>query len=234
MRTPGNSFGPNRDEVLVFSAHADDETLGVGGFLARCSREGRNVVVAVATDSASAQYAGDEKAILRRRRHMDEAMQILGVKKIEWLGAPDMALSEYSPHRLRAWCEGVVASHRPQIVLSPWGNDINADHRVLTQAVGVACRPRPGSPVKRLLEYETLSATEWGSMMGGHFFCPNAWLDISGELQVKLGALSRYADELRPWPHPRSIEAAESLAKYRGSQVGVSAAEALVVRYSIE
>ena len=35
-----------------------------------------------------------------------------------------------------------------------------------------------------------------------------------------------YATEMRPWPHARSLEALEHLARWRGAQVGVEAAEA--------
>jgi hypothetical protein len=38
--------------------------------------------------------------------------------------------------------------------------------------------------------------------------------------------LEAYADEMRPWPHARSISALEHLARWRGAQVGVEAAEA--------
>jgi N-acetylglucosamine malate deacetylase 1 len=31
---------------------------------------------------------------------------------------------------------------------------------------------------------------------------------------------------MRPWPHARSLEALEHLARWRGAQVGVEAAEA--------
>ncbi|NDC15759.1 MAG: PIG-L family deacetylase, partial [Synechococcaceae bacterium WB9_2_170] len=39
-------------------------------------------------------------------------------------------------------------------------------------------------------------------------------------------ALEAYAAEMRPWPHARSIAALEHLARWRGAQVGVEAAEA--------
>jgi len=38
---------------------------------------------------------------------------------------------------------------------------------------------------------------------------------------------------MRPWPHARSLEAVESLAKWRGASVGVIAAEAFVLGRAI-
>ena len=39
-------------------------------------------------------------------------------------------------------------------------------------------------------------------------------------------AIKAYLSELREFPHPRSIEAIEALAKKRGSEIGVKYAEA--------
>ena len=53
------------------------------------------------------------------------------------------------------------------------------------------------------------------------------WLvDISDQWQQKREALQAYGTEMRFWPHTRSIEAVEQLARWRGAQVGVEAAEA--------
>jgi LmbE family N-acetylglucosaminyl deacetylase len=51
-------------------------------------------------------------------------------------------------------------------------------------------------------------------------------VDITGQWVRKRQALEAYAAEMRPWPHARSIEALEHLARWRGAQVGVEAAEA--------
>ena len=36
-------------------------------------------------------------------------------------------------------------------------------------------------------------------------------------------------DELREWPHPRSERAVKNLAEFRGSEVGLKAAEAFIL-----
>ncbi len=40
--------------------------------------------------------------------------------------------------------------------------------------------------------------------------------------------LAAYSQEMREWLHSRSIKAVEHLARYRGSQVGIEAAEAFM------
>jgi N-acetylglucosamine malate deacetylase 1 len=54
-------------------------------------------------------------------------------------------------------------------------------------------------------------------------------VDISTTLSLKLQALEIYHSEMRPWPHARSLQAVEHLAKWRGASVGVPAAEAFML-----
>jgi len=54
-------------------------------------------------------------------------------------------------------------------------------------------------------------------------FSPNYFVEISATLELKKRALSAYASEMRPWPHARSLEAVEALAKWRGASAGVIA-----------
>ncbi len=49
---------------------------------------------------------------------------------------------------------------------------------------------------------------------------------ISNYLEKKIKAMSYFTTQLNKFPHPRSLEAIESLAKLRGSTIGVKAAEA--------
>jgi hypothetical protein len=55
------------------------------------------------------------------------------------------------------------------------------------------------------------------------------FVDITATLGAKLDALRSYSAEMRPWPHPRSFEAVEYLARWRGAVIGAEAAEAFKV-----
>lgn len=92
-----------------------------------------------------------------------------------------------------------------------------------------ACRPLPGSSVRTILSFEVPSSTGWAGQSGGAVFQPSYFVDIVDYLDTKLEALSAYADELRAFPHVRSQQAILALANYRGSAVGIGAAEAFVV-----
>ena len=57
-------------------------------------------------------------------------------------------------------------------------------------------------------------------------FRPNTFVDISRTLEAKIAALRCYESEIRPFPHPRSPEAIEAIARRWGSVAGFRAAEA--------
>ena len=84
--------------------------------------------------------------------------------------------------------------------------------------------------MRRIYAMEVASSTEWS----GNAFTPTRFVDISATLQAKRHALEAYAEEMRPFPHPRSYEAVDALAIWRGATVGLRAAEAFVVVREIE
>ena len=74
---------------------------------------------------------------------------------------------------------------------------LNNDHKIVHQATVTACRPIPGLSVSRLLMYEVLSSTDWGSMFFSPTFSPNFFVDIDAKMEAKLGAFDFYETEKR-------------------------------------
>ena len=60
------------------------------------------------------------------------------------------------------------------------------------------------------------------------------FVNISQTMSAKISALACYKSEMHSFPHARSIEAVEALASLRGSQVGISKAEAFEILLDIE
>jgi LmbE family N-acetylglucosaminyl deacetylase len=204
--------------VLIIAAHPDDEVLGCGGTIARHA------------DATSRQALRDRNQVADELSHLAQAAQtagaILGVANVELLDLPDNRLDSLDRLDLIKRIEEGIARHQPQVVYVHHAGDLNIDHRRLHEAVVTACRPTPGQPVRRLLSYEVASSTEWQTPGSALSFQPNWFVDITGQWVRKRQALEAYAAEMRPWPHARSIEALEHLARWRGAQVGVEAAEA--------
>ena len=220
-----------KEKILVVAAHPDDEVLGCGGTIARHADEGDQVQVLIVAEGATSRQeqrnrnqASDELSALAQAAQ--KVGTILGAKGVELLDLPDNRLDSLDRLDLIKQIEGRIACHQPQVVYVHHAGDVNIDHRRLHEAVVTACRPTPGQPVRRLLSFEVASSTEWQAPGSAPPFQPNWFVDISAQWPRKREALEAYASEMRPWPHARSIKAVEHLARWRGAQVGVEAAEA--------
>ena len=89
--------------------------------------------------------------------------------------------------------------------------------------------------VKSVRTFEVLSSTEWNYQSSNHMlFNPNLFIDISKQLNKKIKSFLYYKSEIRKFPHPRSKEGIENIAKFRGASSGLKAAEAFHILRTIE
>ena len=75
---------------------------------------------------------------------------------------------------------------------------------------------------------EVNSSTEW-NFHSKKSFSPTIFNNIDLTIKRKLNAMKEYKSELKKFPHPRSLEGIEYLAKYRGMQSGFNNAEAFTL-----
>lgn len=220
------------ERVLVVAAHPDDELLGCGATIARHAAEGARVWTLVLGEGVAARagLAPAEKArqLKALRRHAAAANKAAGVERCLLLDFPDNRLDSVPRLDVIQAVEKVVARFRPERVYTHSPADLNVDHQIVSEAVRTACRPLPGSSVRDVLAFETVSATEW-RFDAERRFVPNVFVDVSRTLERKLKALARYEGEMRAFPHPRSAEALRALAELRGAQAGYAAAEAFAL-----
>ena len=207
-------------QILVAAAHPDDEVLGCGGTIARLVYEGADVHVVFFTDGVGARLdsvgLSENAEVTMRRYAAEEAVKVLGAKTVVFGDFPDNRM------------DSVDLLNIVQMVLTHHIGDLNIDHRIVHQAVVTACRPQPGFSVETLLFFEVPSSSEWQTPVSALPFTPNYFIDISDYMSIRLRAFEVYAEEFRSWPHSRSYEALEHLARWRGATVGVEAAEAFM------
>ena len=219
--------------VLILAAHPDDEVLGCGGTIAKLSDGGVDVHVAFLADGVFSRIGNDRATqqlqLNARRIAAKKACEILGIRSVTFGDFPDNQLDTISLLEIIQAVELIIDRHKPDTVFMHHFGDLNIDHRRLHEAAVTACRPQSGHSVKTILSYEVPSSTEWQLPGNGPAFTPNWFVDITDTLHRKLTALEVYSDELRPWPHPRSLKAVEHLASWRGASVGVDSAEAFIL-----
>ena len=204
--------------IVVFAPHNDDEVLGVGGTIAKFAADGHEVFVCEVT-------SGDLETWKLISKEAKEAHQVLGVYKFEVLNLPVVELRTTSTKEVNAKFEKIVNKIKPHVAFIPHKGDMHSDHRETANAAMVALRPCTNPQLKAIYAYETLSETEWNIPSVDNAFIPDTWVDISKYIDTKVRAMKCYKSQLYDFPHPRSIEAIEALAKLRGSTVGFNYAE---------
>ena len=202
--------------ILVLAAHPDDELLGCGGTLALHTSKGDRVTAVIACEGESLRYGP-----CGMREHTVKACATLGVTDVRQLEFPDQGLDRIPLTELIGKLEAVVREVRPSIVYCQHGGDINRDHELLFKASLVATRPTE-SYIESIMAFDTASSTEWGFPST---FTPDTWIDISSTVERKLEAMACYATEVRPYPHPRSLESLRCRAKAWGNRCCLDAAE---------
>jgi len=216
-----------KNKILVIAAHPDDEVLGCGGSILRHSDNGDEVSVVFLSDGESSRDNEIDRNKIRKREHQaHEVASILGIKELIFLNLPDNKLDSMQLLEIVKLIENIINKLNPSLIYTHHGGDLNIDHRIAHQSVVTASRPLPNRTLKKILCFETLSSSDWATQSIGPKFSPNYYVNIEKQLEKKLSALKVYKNELRDFPHPRSLKSVKSLSHYRGSTVGLKAAEA--------
>jgi LmbE family N-acetylglucosaminyl deacetylase len=217
--------------IAVIAAHPDDEVLGCGATMAKLASQGANIEVLIMAEGITSR--SDTRNALTSQGKLAElseaskkANACVGVSSVTQLSFPDNRLDSVDLLDLVKGVEKFLDGTEWDRIYTHFGNDLNIDHRYVHEAVVTACRPMPGDKTPELLFFETQSSTEWRAPQIVAGFSPTVYEDVTPYLKNKSTALAEYESEMRPWPHARSIKAVEHLAHWRGSTIGVEAAEA--------
>jgi LmbE family N-acetylglucosaminyl deacetylase len=202
--------------ILVFAPHPDDDIIGCGGTLAKHIKLGNQVSVCYMTsgDAGSLDYSKEELAKVREGEAR-RAAKVIGFQGLTFLRNHDGYL-EFNEGNLKKLIE-LIRKKRPHIIYVTHQADGHQDHRTTYQLVcesaGRAggpwfqeCKGEPWT-VETVLTYETSAPLSEINYVE----------DISEFINKKLTALRKHESQIKDI---RYDEAAEGLARYRGSMTG--------------
>lgn len=222
---------------MVVAAHPDDEILGCGAATAKHSAQGDTVWTLILGEGISSRrgLSAAKKARQLKKLKSDsrKANTFLGVKRLILKRFPDNSFDSVPRLDIIHAIEEFVQEFGPDTIYTHSSCDLNIDHQIVSEAVRTACRPLPDGTVRRILAFEVPSSSEW-RFDASNVFLANTFIDVHGFLDLKLKALKAYDGEMRPFPHPRSEDYIRALAKIRGGQSGLKAAEAFCLVRGIE
>ena len=220
--------------VLIIVSHSDDESISMAGTICKHVNRGDKVYVMSMTDGVSSRNEIIKDSIKKRREASIKASKILGFEWAECFNFGDNLMDKYPLLDVVKAIETNKQDYKPSIVYTHSISDLNIDHRVVANAALTAFRPQPMEICREIRLFETASATDYGNSVITGSFAPNLFVVISNHGVFKKKALIAFCDEMRDYPHSRSIEGIKNLAKIRGNQVGLYLAEAFQVIRKLE
>jgi LmbE family N-acetylglucosaminyl deacetylase len=216
--------------MLAFSPHPIDTELGIGGTVARLTREGKEVVYVVCTNgdkgSSDPGLKAGKLAAIREQEQL-AAAKILGVKEVIFLRHPDLGLEETPEFRKEIL--RLILEYRPEIVATcdPYHRVYisNRDHRLLGRVVLDDVWPSAQAPnvFPDLLEqgfqlHRVKEVWLWQSDQ------PNLFMDITATFDIKKEALKCHASQRNAPENPgfddQVLERASAAAKGQNYKYG--------------
>ncbi|HZM94999.1 MAG TPA: PIG-L family deacetylase [Vicinamibacterales bacterium] len=131
--------------LMAVLAHPDDESLGIGGVLAKYASEGVDVSLLTATRGDSGRYHGHRPtdhehpgalALARiRETELRAAASVLGVRTVSLLDYHDQQLDHANPRQAAAGIAGHLRRDQPDVVVTfgPDGAYGHPDHIAISQ-----------------------------------------------------------------------------------------------------
>jgi N-acetylglucosamine malate deacetylase 1 len=217
-------------KIMIISPHLDDEIIGCGGLIDKAFRDKAELFIFYIT-SGKARNIDNNKVDgeTKHETRVSELKKISDKWNFKWeiLYTEDsifLKLDTLPQRELIDKIEDKIYSIKPDILLLPFKDSYNQDHRAVFTAAIAALRPIPAKIrqfVPMVLMYD--EPYTWSV---GDIFKPNIYLDISGFEENKAKMMSYYASQDRQDPFPRSGNNLVRMTRIRGAEIGVMAAEA--------
>lgn len=181
--------------VLIVSAHPDDETLGAGGLMSDLADLGVGITVAVATAGEKCQpnLSTPQQRLMavRRRREVEQAIGgLTSQARLVHFDLPDGDLALHEPHLCREITE---LSGVDTLILAPWTGDGHTDHDALGRAA-IAASHTSGSAIVHfpiwLWHWGTPDILPWEHLVAAETSLVGCWR--------KRGAVGAFTSQLHP------------------------------------
>jgi LmbE family N-acetylglucosaminyl deacetylase len=191
--------------LMAVLAHPDDESLGMGAAIARYAAEGVEVSVVTATLGEAGRYRGrrpghadhpgPERLAAIRKRELEAAATVLGVRHLYLLGHRDQHLDSVDPAVATVQIADAIRQARPQVVLTfgPDGAYGHPDHVAISQlaVAAVMCAAEPAADGASPHAVSKLYFLAWPR---------DAWTAYESALRRLVSVVDGVERQAVPWP----------------------------------
>lgn len=140
----------NKERILVVSPHCDDESFGCLGTLLKHKDAGAEFAFLWFTHARDTKLSADKITDYFEAEHW------------RFMDLKDQHLDRYPLVSLMKPIEEMVQAFKPTIAYIPFIADLNKDHRLVSEAAMVACRPYKKRSPKEVWMYQIPGTTELG------------------------------------------------------------------------
>lgn len=206
-------------KILIIATHPDDEVLGCGGVIQKHVHQKDKVDVLIITKAIQPEWTQEYNE--NKQEQQSEVDQFLGISKRHNLNLDCLTLNIRMRGRFNQLIYDKIHEINPDIIYTHFNKELNNEHTLVSIATLVATRIPNTSEVYM---YETSSVR-----FSLNTFKPNYYVNLTfEEMFRKMRAFNLYTQEVKKPPHPRSLKGIDTLAQYRGQEVGFEYAEGFI------
>ena len=213
--------------ILIISAHPDDETIGCGGTILKHKAAGDDLLWLIVTQTFTPQWTNE--VIRRKALEVEKVAGAYQFTKTYKLGLETTRLDTLPQVEIIEKIRKVAQETKPDWVYLVNRSDVHSDHRIVFNSTMAVFKPFfKEFGAKRIFSYECLSSTDVAPQIR-NVFIPNIFSNITPYMDRKIEIMKMYETEIQKDPLPRGPSAIRALARYRGATIGVEYAEAFML-----
>ena len=208
-------------KILVIAPHADDEVLGVGGYLLHEKARGAEIMLVIGTIGGTDLRQNYDV----RMAEFNAVCERLGARGEVLFKNMDTLMDTLPAFEITSRLDRIVDSFRPDEIFINY-RSLHQDHIKLYECALASMRLREGFSPRLVALYEyPFATTQVGPIGGGYMYH-----DITDCIEEKVALFELYATQIRSTPSPLNREGVLALARIRGVECGREYAEKFYVQ----
>ena len=127
----------DKETIIVFAAHSDDETIGCGGTIIKYSKEEKEVITVVfSSGEKSSPWLKKDFIVGNRKEEAKKIGEFIGCKETIFLGLEDMNLEkEVDKPKVRDAIKKIIGHFKPTAIFTHSKHDPHKDHKAVNRVV---------------------------------------------------------------------------------------------------
>lgn len=123
--------------ILIFTAHGDDDIAGMGGTILKYAAEGNFIIeIVFSKGEKSHPHLKEEVIIEIRKKEMDKVAKQIGIKKLIYFDLKDLKLKEeIKKYNIKSKVKALIEKYRPKKIFTLAASETHPDHRAVNETI---------------------------------------------------------------------------------------------------